>query len=61
MDPLTMVGALASAVQLLDVSLSYSSHVCSFISALKHTKEDALLLRKSKICCLLHLSRSFDG
>ncbi|RYO86205.1 hypothetical protein DL766_003563 [Monosporascus sp. MC13-8B] len=40
MEPLAVFGALASAVQLLDVSVKVSRSACGFVSSLKHVKED---------------------
>lgn len=48
MDPLTALGTLAGAIQLLDTSLKYSCRVCSFMSDLKHAKENVRSLHRSK-------------
>lgn len=47
MEPLTVIGALASAAQLFDMSLKYSYRACNFVSALKHSEEHAALLHQS--------------
>ncbi|KAM7216559.1 hypothetical protein V8F06_008087 [Rhypophila decipiens] len=47
MDPLTAAGALASAVQLFDISLRYSHEACKFLSALKHSREDGAMLERT--------------
>lgn len=47
MDPLTVLGALSGAVQLLDASIKVSSKAYSLISSLKHVKEDMRQLQKS--------------
>ncbi|KAK1763399.1 hypothetical protein QBC33DRAFT_550042 [Phialemonium atrogriseum] len=47
MDPLTVLGALSGAVQLLDASIKVSSRAYSLISSLKHVKEDMRQLQKT--------------
>ncbi|TPX07912.1 uncharacterized protein E0L32_010367 [Thyridium curvatum] len=46
MEPLTVIGALASAAQLFDMSLKYSYRAGNFVSALKHSEEHAALLHQ---------------
>ncbi|KAK0714405.1 hypothetical protein B0T21DRAFT_454633 [Apiosordaria backusii] len=41
------VGALASAVQLLDVTLRYSSVIAGFVSGLRHARDDIRELQRS--------------
>lgn len=47
MDPLTAIGAVASAAQLFDMSLDYSNRACKFIAAFNKAEEHATLLQQS--------------
>jgi len=46
MDPLTGLGALSGAAQLLDASIKFSHSAYRFLDSLKHATEDIRLLRK---------------
>ncbi|KAJ2979054.1 hypothetical protein NQ176_g3478 [Zarea fungicola] len=46
MDPLTAIGAVASAAQLFDMSLDYSNRACKFIAAFNKAEEHATLLQQ---------------
>ncbi|KAI0021786.1 hypothetical protein F4780DRAFT_265834 [Xylariomycetidae sp. FL0641] len=46
MDPITIVGALASTIQLLDVSVKTVSKLGSAIASLRHAKKDVLRLQE---------------
>ncbi len=48
MDPLTALGALASAAQLLGTALEISRSAYGLLSALKHADEHAQKLRKGE-------------
>lgn len=48
MDPLTILGAVAGAVQLFDASISASKKACSFISAFRHAEDDIQRLEAGK-------------
>ena len=47
-DPITTLGAAASAVQLVDVALRASREAYSFLTAIKDAKKEIKNLRDSK-------------
>jgi hypothetical protein len=47
MDPVTVLGAVSGAVQLLDAAIKTSRSAYGFFKALKNANDDVRLLRRS--------------